>query len=140
MQRQGEQKEMLLYPASNLTRMFPAMWAVWLLKVHMDFKRDQAKEDPASPVECKGPCRQLRPLWGSHKGWGGTEGRFGEVLPVFLLLGCLYSRQAGRCWRVTGWAFDRTPSSCSRGLKMGNVIENTIQSHIACPKATQLPK
>lgn len=38
MKRQNEQKETLLYLSSNQIRVFPGMWAAWLLKVHMDSK------------------------------------------------------------------------------------------------------
>lgn len=85
MERQNEQKEMLLYASSNQTQMFPVMWSVCLLKLHMDSKSNWAKEgkkDPVSPMGCKAPRRWLRLLCGTHKGWGGWRGGMGRLYSV----------------------------------------------------------
>lgn len=79
------------------------------------------------------PGRTCR-VW---RGWRGGTGRCYWCLccSVVCAPGKLVAA-GGSLWR----AFDCTLSSCSRGLKMGNVIGIFVQLLTACPKATQLPK
>lgn len=117
----------------------------WFLKGYTNSKSNWAKEkkkDPASLWDAKASGTSSVHT-GRHTGMGWEEGevrRGPSCVVVFVLLCCLYSRQVGCCWRMTGWAFDLTLSSCSHGLKKGSVIWNLIQFLILCPKATQLPK